>query len=131
MATEKKRQSRNNHSVAEQFAITDGASAQRFCDEAIAATKNEKPTTMFNGSGFVSPQILDGHDVDNLLRMASSIINNIALRIGTSDDSDEATKALSVISSYATGAASIQQNARNERILRQAEEIRKAQTASK
>lgn len=131
MATEKKRQSRNNHNVADNFPITDAQTAQRYCDEAISATRNEKAVTMFNGSGFVSPQILDSHESSNLLRMAASIINNLACRIGDGDDAVEAENALSIISNYAVNAAKIQQIARNERILRQAEEIRKAQSASK
>jgi hypothetical protein len=127
MATEKKRKSRNNRDVANSYSITDPQSAQTFCDEALSATKDEKSVTMFNGSGFVSPQILDNHSIDNLVRMASSIINSLSNRIGDNNESDAAKNSLDILSKYASGAATIQQNARNERILRQAEEIRKAQ----
>ena len=129
MATERKRKARNNHTVAEDFPINDAASAQKYCDEALTSTAGEKSVAMFNGSGFVSPQILDSQDTDNLTRMAASIINNIANRIG-GEDNAEAVKALSIITNYATNAAEMQKKARNERILRQAEEIRKAQATA-
>jgi hypothetical protein len=121
-----KRQYRNNHSIAETHNIVDAKSAQMYADALLAATKDDKTSVMFNSSGFVTPSHLDNHSIENLVRMTASIINSLALRIGTSNDSDEATKALSIISNYAMGAATIQQNARDDRLVRQAEEILKA-----
>jgi hypothetical protein len=121
-----KRQYRNNHSIAESHLITDGKSAQAYCDALVAATKNDKPSVMFNSSGFVTPSILNNHSIENLVRMACSIVNAMACRIADMNHGESAQEALRIVNSYAAGAAKIQQNALDERILRQAEEIRKA-----
>ena len=121
-----KRQYRNNHSIAETHTITDAKSAQAYCDALVAATKGDKPSVMFNSSGFVTPSILDNHSIDNLIRMGCSIVNALANRIADTNQGEAAQEALRTIGSYASSAAQIQQNARDERILRQAEEIRKA-----
>lgn len=120
----KTRESRNNHAAAESHRITDAGSAQAYCDAVRAATVNDKPSSMFNGSGFVTPASLDNQDTDNLIRMAASINDALARRVGQDGEVGTAAQnGLNIIAAHASNAAEIQENARNERILAEARRI--------
>lgn len=118
------RESRSNHAVAQSHVITDAASAQAFCDAALEATRNDKQSSMFNGSGFVTPSILEGHETANLIRMGSSIINALARKSGADGAiGDTAREGLTLLRSYAESAAEIQENLRSAEIERQYQEL--------
>lgn len=123
------RESRSNHAPATANPISNPATAQTFCDAAIEATRNDKPASMFNASGFVTPGSLDGQSVQNRLRMASSLINSLAGTVeqgGT--EGQAASDALRVIGEYSGTASAARENARNERILAEADAIRARQS---
>lgn len=122
------RETRKNHASAESFPITDAASAQAFCDASIEATKNEKQAAMFNGSGFVTPSILDRQDVANRTRLGASVINSLAASVEQDGEvGQQAQEALQVLASYASTASAAREEARNARILAQADAIRSKQ----
>ena len=129
MNEQRKRNNRNNHKAAS--SITDVHTMQIYAQSVIEATFHDKPSTMFNGSGFVTPQILGNYDTDNLLRLCASIVHSIGLRMhGDTDDYEQARQALRLVANFASHMRDYQENARNERILRQADEIRKNTHAS-
>lgn len=122
------RESRSNHAPAAANPITNSASAQAFCDAAIDATRNDKPASMFNASGFVTPGSLDGQSVQNRLRMASSLINSLAGTVEQGGaEGQAASDALRIIGEYSGTASAARENARNERILAEADAIRARQ----
>lgn len=129
----KTRESRTNHAAAKAHPITDAASAQRFCDAAVAATKNDETSqSMFNGSGFVSPLALDNQDVPNRLRMGAQVINSLAASVESDGaEGTAARNALTILASYASSAGEAREAASNERILKQAAEIQARQRAAK
>lgn len=127
-APAKQRESRNNHAAAESNRITDATTAQAYCDAVRSATASDKPSSMFNGSGFVTPTSLDNQDTDNLVRMGASINDALARRVAQDGPAGQAAQTgLNILSDHARNAAEIQENARNERILREAEAIRARQ----
>ena len=124
----KTRESRNNHAAAKAHPITDAKSAQAYCDSVREATKADTNSAMFNGSGFVTPGVLDNQDTENLVRMGASINDALARRVAQDGDAGAAAQnGLNILSDHARNAAEIQENARNERILREAEAIKQRQ----
>jgi len=118
------RETRSNHAPATSHPITDAASAQAFCDAAIQATRGDKQAAMFNGSGFVTPEILDRQDVDNRTRMGASIINSLAASVEQDGEvGTAAAAALQILASYATTAGTARENAKNDSIRRQYEAL--------
>lgn len=127
-APAKTRESRNNHAAATANPITDAQTAQAYCDAVRSATASDKPSSMYNGSGFVTPTSLDNQDTDNLVRMGASINDALARRVAQDGDAGTAAQnGLNILSDHAHNAAEIQETARNERILREAEAIRARQ----
>lgn len=129
--TKKTRETRTNHAPAKANPITDTASAQRFCDAAIEATRNSPGAAGFNASGFVTPEILKDQSVENRLRMASSLIHSLADTVGEGgEDGTAAADALGIIGDYSKFASAEREKANNEKILAQADAIRARQTAT-
>lgn len=127
-APAKTRESRNNHAAAESNVITDATTAQAYCDAVRSATANDKASSMFNGSGFVTPTSLDNQDTANLVRMGASINDALARRVAQDGPAGQAAQTgLNILSDHARNAAEIQENARNQRILAEAEAIRARQ----
>jgi hypothetical protein len=129
--TEKRtRESRNNHGAAESHPITDATTAQAYCDAVRTATANDKPSSMFNGSGFVTPTSLDNQDTDNLVRMSVCISDALARKVTQDGEQGQAAQTgLDIIANHARNAAEIQEEARNKRILAEAEAIKSRQRA--
>lgn len=128
--TTKTRESRNNHAAATNHPITDANSAQAYCDAVREATKNDTRSSMFNGSGFVTPGSLDSQSTENLIRMGASINDALARRVAQDGEAGTAAQnGLNIIAEHASNASEIQENARNERILREAEAIKARQRA--
>ncbi len=114
--TPKTRESRNNHKAAESNPITDTASAQRYADAVLEATKNDTSSTMINGSGFVFPAILNKQDIENLVRLSVSINNALASRVAAEGDEGTAARnALTLIGEYASSAGDLQEAAKMAR----------------
>ncbi len=131
----KTRESRNNHAAAGANPIKNATTAQAYCEAVRNATASDKPSSMFNGSGFVTPASLDNQDTDNLVRMGASINDALARRVAQDGPAGQAAQnGLNILSDHARNAAEIQENARNERILAEAKRIeadRKQRAASR
>lgn len=128
--TAKTRESRNNHAAATSNPITDANSAQSYCEAVRTATASDKPSSMFNGSGFVTPTSLDNQDTDNLVRMGASINDALARRVAQDGPAGQAAQTgLNILSDHARNAADIQTEARNQRILAEAAQIQARQAA--
>jgi len=127
-ATTSTRETRNNHPAAKSHPITNDETAQSYADAVREATRNDKPSTMYNASGFVTPSTLDRHSAENRERMAVSIIDSLAGSVEQDgEEGQRARQALLVISSYANSAGARREAARNARILAQADAIRARQ----
>jgi hypothetical protein len=126
----KQRESRNNHSAATSHPITDATTAQAYCDSVRTATINDKASSMFNASGFVTPGSLDNQDTENLVRMGASINDALARRVSQDGGSGQsAQNGLNILSDHARNAADIQTEARNQRILAEAAAIQARQSS--
>lgn len=129
-AATKTRESRNNHAAATSNPITDATTAQAYCDAVRAATASDKGSSMYNGSGFVTPAALDNQDTENLVRMGASINDALARRVSQDGPAGQAAQTgLNIISDHARNAADIQTEARNQRILAEAAQIQARQAA--
>lgn len=119
------RDPRNNHAVALSHRITDDASAQSFADAAREATRNDKTSTMYNSSGFITPATLDRQDAENRERLGVSIIDSLSASVEVDgEDGQRARQSLILLASYAASAGESRESARNARILLQADQIR-------
>ena len=124
-ATKKTRASRNNHIATKDNAITDAKSAQMFVEAARHATAGDKPSTMFNGSGFVTPSALDNQDAENLVRMGATINDALARMVSqNAEQRDIAERGLRILAQHAADASEIQRQARRAAVLAEAERIR-------
>ena len=113
----KQRESRNNHAAATANPITNAQTAQAYCDAVRSATASDKPSSMFNGSGFVTPTSLDNQDTDNLVRMGASINDALARRVAQDGSEGQAAQTgLNILSDHAHNASEIQRQIRNQRI---------------
>lgn len=129
MSEKRTRNVRNNRLVVGH--LQDSRTMQAYAQSVLDMTKNDKPSPMCNKHGFVTPCILDNHTCQNLLRLSASIVHQLSQRMARdTEDREEAREALRIVAAFATSMRDFQENARNERILRQADEIRKAATAS-
>lgn len=129
-APAKTRESRNNHAAATSNPITDATTAQAYCEAVRSATMTDKPSSMFNGSGFATPTALDNQDTDNLVRMGASINDALARRVAQDGPAGQAAQTgLNILSDHARNAADIQTEARNQRILAEAAQIQARQAA--
>lgn len=127
----KTRESRNNHAAATSHPITDAPTAQAYCDTVRAATGRDKLSSMYNGSGFVTPAALDNQDTENLIRMGASIIDTLARRVAQDGvDGQAAQSGLNIISGFAREAVDVQTEVRNQRILAEAAAIQSKRTAT-
>lgn len=130
MSEKRTRNVRNNRKVVS-VTLQDSRSMLEYAQAVVDATKNDKLSPMFNSNGFVTPVILDNHSCQNLLRLIASIVHQLSQRMARdSEDREEAREALRVAAAFANTIRDFQENARNERILRQADEIRKSATAT-
>lgn len=130
MSEKRTRNVRNNRKVVS-VTLQDSRSMLEYAQAVVDATKNDKLSPMFNSNGFVTPVILDNHSCQNLLRLTASIVHQLSQRMARdSEDREEAREALRVAAAFANTIRDFQENARNERILRQADEIRKSATAT-
>lgn len=129
----KKRETRTNHAAAKAHPITDEASAQAYADAVREDTKNDKSSsTMFNGSGFVAPTVLDRQDVENRERMGVSIIDSLAASVEQDGaNGQRARQALTLLAAYANGAGERREEAKNARIIAAADAIRAKQRGAK
>lgn len=130
MSEKRTRNVRNNRKVVS-VTLQDSRSMLEYAQAVVDATKNDKLSPMFNSNGFVTPVILDNHSCQNLLRLTASIVHQLSQRMARdSEDREEAREALRIAAAFANTIRDFQENARNERILRQADEIRKSATAT-
>lgn len=124
-ATKQKREPRINRMIAERHTITDAATAQAYADDARETTRSEKASPMFNSRGFNTPWVLIDQDVENLIRMGASINDALAHKATAEGEAGElAANGLSILSDHSRTAAKIQSDARNARILAEADRIR-------
>ena len=130
MSEKRTRNVRNNRKVVS-VTLQDSRSMLEYAQAVVDATKNDKLSPMFNSNGFVTPGILDNHSCQNLLRLTASIVHQLSQRMARdSENREEAREALRIAAAFANTIRDFQENARNECILRQADEIRKSATAT-
>lgn len=108
------RNSRSNHSAAENCPITDVQSAQSYIDQVLADTANdEKEQANFNSSGFTTPRILNRQTPSNLLRMGLSISAALAAQVGEGGtNANAAADSLRILREYAESAGTLQEASR-------------------
>lgn len=127
----KTRESRNNHVAAKDNAITDAKSAQLFVEAARHATAGDKASSMFNGSGFVTPNALDGQDAENLVRMGATINDALARMVSqNAEQRAVAESGLRILAQHAADASEIQRQNRRAAVLAEAERIRTEDAAA-